>query len=56
MGSFIIYTDSQILLGRSNQENMVGWAYERRVKCTRFRRESLKDHVEDRGEDGRMGS
>jgi hypothetical protein len=40
------------------KENEVGGAWERGEKCTRFWWESPKerDHSEDRGVDGRMGS
>jgi hypothetical protein len=62
MRSFIYYTPSQVLLGRSNQGEYGGrdmWhAWERRGKCTGFWWESPKerDHSENRGVDGRMGS
>jgi hypothetical protein len=53
---------SPILLGRSSQGELGGqgmWhAWERKEKCTRFWWESPKerDHSEDEGVDGRMGS
>jgi hypothetical protein len=62
MVSFITCTHPQISLGRSNQEKCGGqgmWhAWEKREKCTSFWWEGLKerDHSEDRGTDGRMGS
>jgi hypothetical protein len=62
VGSFIICTDHQILLGRSNQGERAGrgmWhAWERGQTCTGFWWESPKekDHLEDEGVDGKMGS
>jgi hypothetical protein len=60
--SFIICTHPRISLGRSNHGGRGGQgmrhAWERRGKCTRVWWESPKerDHSEDRGVDGRMGS
>jgi hypothetical protein len=62
MGSFIICTHHQILLGRSNEGEWGGqgmWhAWEREETCTGFGCESPKEkyHLEDRGVDGRMVS
>jgi hypothetical protein len=62
MRSFIIYTHPQISLDRSNQGEWGGqgmWhAWERREKCTGFWWESPRerDHSEDRGIDGSLGS
>jgi hypothetical protein len=61
MGSFIICTYHQILLGRSNEREREGqgmWhTLERAEKCTGFWWESPKetDHLEDGGVDGRVG-
>jgi hypothetical protein len=62
MRSIIICTHPQITLGKSSQGAWAGqgtWhAWESREKCTRFRWERPKerDHSEDQGVDGRMGS
>jgi hypothetical protein len=60
MKSFIICTNPQIFLGRSNQGKLGGrgmWlTCERREKCIRFKRESMREDLEDQGLDGRMGS
>jgi hypothetical protein len=61
VGSFIICTDHQILLGRSNQGEWgrqgMWHAWERGETCRRFWWESPKegDHLKDRGVDGRVG-
>jgi hypothetical protein len=62
MGSFIICSHHQILLGRSNQGEW-GWqgmrhAWERGETCTGFWWESPKEkkHLDDQDVDGRMGS
>jgi hypothetical protein len=61
MGSFIICTSHQILLGRPNQGELDGqgmwYAWEREEMCTGFWWESLKeeDHLKGQGVDGRMG-
>jgi hypothetical protein len=60
MGNFIICTNHQILLGRLNQGQWGGRgkrrAKERTEKCTGFWWESRKkDHLKDRGVDGKMG-
>jgi hypothetical protein len=62
MRNFIICTHPHMSLGRSSQGEC-GWqgmwhAGERREKCTRFWWESPKerDHLEDQGVDGKMGS
>jgi hypothetical protein len=62
MRSFIFCTPLKISLGRSNQGEWGGrdvWhPWEGRGMCTRFWWESQKerDHLEDQGKDGRMGS
>jgi hypothetical protein len=62
VGSFITRTHHQILLGRANQGERDGqgmWhAWERGETCTGFSWESQKekDHWQDQGVDGRMGS
>jgi hypothetical protein len=62
MGSFIICTHHQILLGRSNQGEWGGqgmWhEWERGETCTGLWWDSPKgkDHMEDEGVDGRVGS
>jgi hypothetical protein len=62
MRSFIICNHPQILLGKSSQGELDGqgmWhAWERKEKCTRLWWESPeeRDHSEDQGIDGRMGS
>jgi hypothetical protein len=61
MGSFIICTHHQILLGRSNEGEWGGrgmWhAWEREETCKGFWRESLREinHLKDKGIDGKMG-
>jgi hypothetical protein len=56
--NFIICTHRQISLGKSSQGECCGrgmWhAWERREKCTRFWWE--RDHLEDQGVGGKMGS
>jgi hypothetical protein len=62
MRSFIFYTQLLILLRRSNQGEWcrrgIWHAWERRGKCAGFwcERTKERDHSEDRGVDGRMGS
>jgi hypothetical protein len=62
MRNFIICSHPQISLGKSSQGEWGGrgmwYAWERREKCTRFWWESPKDrdHVEDQGVGGKMGS